>query len=57
MTLSALVAPWIFAEGFTVRRVLGVALGVAAMVVLSMDAAEGTSAPRTSSGPHQSAGP
>jgi bacterial/archaeal transporter family protein len=57
VTLSALVAPWIFAEGFTVRRVLGVALGVAAMVVLSMDAAEGTSAPRTSSGPHQSAGP
>jgi transporter family protein len=37
VTLSALVAPWVFAEGFTGRRVLGVALGVAAMVVLSFD--------------------
>jgi drug/metabolite transporter (DMT)-like permease len=37
VTLSALAAPWIFAEGFTGRRVLGVALGIAAMVVLSMD--------------------
>jgi transporter family protein len=37
VTLSALVAPWVFSEGFTGRRVLGVALGVAAMVVLSMD--------------------
>ena len=33
VTLSALAAPWIFAEGFTVRRVIGVGLGVAAMVV------------------------
>jgi bacterial/archaeal transporter family protein len=39
VTLSALVAPWVFAEGFTGRRALGVALGVAAMVVLSMDEA------------------
>jgi drug/metabolite transporter (DMT)-like permease len=37
VTLSALVAPWVFAEGFTGRRLLGVGLGVAAMVVLSMD--------------------
>jgi hypothetical protein len=51
VTLSALVAPWIFAEGFTGRRVLGVALGVAAMVVLSMD--DGTSAPQARGGQHQ----
>jgi hypothetical protein len=38
VTLSALVAPWVFAEGFTLRRAVGVGLGVAAMVVLSMDA-------------------
>jgi drug/metabolite transporter (DMT)-like permease len=37
VTLSALVAPWVFAEGFTMRRIVGVGLGVAAMVVLSMD--------------------
>jgi transporter family protein len=39
VTLSALVAPWVFQEGLTVRRVIGVALGVAAMVVLSLDGA------------------
>jgi len=39
VTLSALAAPWIFAEGFTVRRAIGVGLGVAAMVVLSVDGA------------------
>jgi transporter family protein len=37
VTLSALVAPWVFAEGFTGRRILGVLLGVAAMLVLSTD--------------------
>jgi hypothetical protein len=37
VTLSALVAPFLFAEAFTVRRVIGVGLGVAAMVVLSLD--------------------
>jgi uncharacterized membrane protein len=37
VTLSALVAPLLFAEAFTVRRAIGVGLGVAAMVVLSMD--------------------
>jgi uncharacterized membrane protein len=35
VTLSALIAPLVFAEGFTVRRAIGVALGVAAMAVLS----------------------
>jgi bacterial/archaeal transporter family protein len=39
VTASALLAPWIFGEGFTLRRALGVALGVAAMVVLSLDGA------------------
>jgi bacterial/archaeal transporter family protein len=35
VALSALIAPLVFAEGFTVRRAIGVALGVAAMAVLS----------------------
>jgi drug/metabolite transporter (DMT)-like permease len=39
VTLSALLAPWVFGEAFTVRRVIGVALGIAAMVVLSVDGA------------------
>jgi uncharacterized membrane protein len=34
VALSALVAPWVFGEGFTPRRALGVALGLAAMWVL-----------------------
>ena len=38
VTLSALVAPWVFAEGLTVKRIVGVGLGMAAMVVLSLDA-------------------
>jgi uncharacterized membrane protein len=37
VTLSALVAPWIFAEGFTVRRAIGIGLGIAAMAVLALD--------------------
>jgi len=37
VTLSALLAPLIFAEGFTVRRTIGIALGVAAMAVLALD--------------------
>ena len=37
VTLSALVAPWIFSEGFTVKRVIGIALGLAAMIVLSTE--------------------
>ena len=35
VALSALIAPLVFAEGVTVRRAIGVALGVAAMAVLS----------------------
>ena len=34
VALSALAAPWLFGEGFTPRRALGVALGLAAMWVL-----------------------
>jgi uncharacterized membrane protein len=37
VTLSALVAPLVFAEGFTTRRVIGIGLGMAAMVVLALD--------------------
>jgi drug/metabolite transporter (DMT)-like permease len=37
VTLSALLAPFIFGEGFTLRRSLGIALGLAAMALLSTD--------------------
>ena len=37
VTLSALVAPWVFGEALTARRALGVLLGIAAIVVLSGD--------------------
>ncbi len=37
VALSALVAPWIFGEAFTPRRVLGVGLGLAAMWVLGSE--------------------
>jgi len=35
VTLSALAAPFIFGEGFTLRRGIGVALGIAAIAILS----------------------
>jgi multidrug transporter EmrE-like cation transporter len=34
VALSALLAPWLFGESFTARRLLGVGLGLAAMWVL-----------------------
>jgi uncharacterized membrane protein len=37
VALSALFAPWIFSEAFTVRRTLGVVLGIAAMWVLASE--------------------
>src|SRR5207237_3665938 len=37
VALSSLVAPWLFGESFTFRRVLGVALGLAAMWVLGTE--------------------
>jgi drug/metabolite transporter (DMT)-like permease len=43
VALSALVAPWLFREPLTPRRLLGVALGVAAMLVLSTEPAASSS--------------
>ena len=37
VTLSALFAPLIFGEAFTLRRVIGVGLGIAAIAVLSRE--------------------
>ncbi|MFO0616249.1 MAG: hypothetical protein U0414_26885 [Polyangiaceae bacterium] len=37
VTLAAIAAPLLFAEGFTWRRALGVALGAAAMVILATE--------------------
>jgi drug/metabolite transporter (DMT)-like permease len=37
VTLSAIAAPFLFREPMTVRRLVGVALGVAALVVLSTE--------------------
>ena len=37
VALSAFAAPWIFGEAFTLRRLIGVALGVAAMWVLGTE--------------------
>jgi uncharacterized membrane protein len=37
VALSALVAPWLFGESFTARRLLGVVLGIAAMWVLGSE--------------------
>jgi hypothetical protein len=34
VALSAIVAPWLFSESYTPRRLLGIALGLAAMWVL-----------------------
>jgi bacterial/archaeal transporter family protein len=39
VAISALLAPMLFREPFTVRRAVGVALGIAAMVVLSTERA------------------
>jgi uncharacterized membrane protein len=41
VALSALAAPWLFDESFTVRRALGVALGIAAIAVLSGEGSAG----------------
>jgi multidrug transporter EmrE-like cation transporter len=37
VALSALVAPFLFAEAFTLRRGVGVALGIAAMAILATE--------------------
>ena len=38
VTLSAFAAPWIFGEAWTLRRGLGVALGIAGMFLLATEA-------------------
>ncbi|MBX3189010.1 MAG: hypothetical protein KF819_18460 [Labilithrix sp.] len=40
VALSALASPWLFREPMTPRRLLGVALGIAALVVLSTERTE-----------------
>ncbi len=37
VALSAIIAPFVFGEGFTLRRGIGVGLGLAALVVLSTE--------------------
>jgi uncharacterized membrane protein len=37
VALSAMVTPWLFGEAYTLRRVAGIALGLAAMWVLSAE--------------------
>jgi drug/metabolite transporter (DMT)-like permease len=37
VVLSALAAPWLFGEAVTLRRVVGIGLGLAAMAVLSFE--------------------
>jgi uncharacterized membrane protein len=39
VALSALVSPWLFKEPLTARRLVGVALGIVAMIVLSTERA------------------
>jgi uncharacterized membrane protein len=45
VALSSLVAPLIFGEVFTVRRAIGVGLGLAAIAVLSQEGAASSAAP------------
>jgi drug/metabolite transporter (DMT)-like permease len=45
VTLSALLAPLFFAEAFTVRRAAGVALGIAALLVLGTERSESPAPP------------
>jgi uncharacterized membrane protein len=45
VALSSLAAPWLFREPLTARRLIGVALGLAAMVLLATERAAPTEAP------------
>ena len=45
VALSALVSPWLFREPMTARRLLGVALGIAAIAVLSTERPAAEEAP------------
>jgi uncharacterized membrane protein len=45
VALSALASPWLFREPMTVRRLIGVALGVAAMILLATERTSTSEAP------------
>jgi transporter family protein len=45
VALSALAAPWLFREPLTARRLIGVALGITAMVLLATERSVTTEAP------------
>lgn len=45
VALSSLAAPWLFREPLTTRRLVGVALGIAAMVLLATERSSTTEAP------------
>jgi uncharacterized membrane protein len=45
VAISALVSPWIFKEPLTPRRIVGIALGIAALVVLSTERTAAGDAP------------
>jgi transporter family protein len=45
VAISALLAPWLFREPLTARRLVGVALGITAMIVLATERASTTELP------------
>lgn len=45
VAISALVSPWLFREPLTARRLVGVALGITAMIVLATERAVTTEVP------------
>jgi bacterial/archaeal transporter family protein len=45
VAISALLAPWLFREPLTARRLIGVALGITAMIVLATERASTTELP------------
>lgn len=57
VTLSAALAPLLFGEAFTLRRAVGVGLGVLAIVVLSFDTKPAQSSPAATSSESASEGP
>lgn len=45
VAISALLAPWLFREPLTARRLIGVALGITAMIILATERASTTELP------------